>query len=273
MLKNERRWSVYYELYIDVFFVVNFTMDYILLVLIRKMLRCSGSYRRIALGALLGAFLTCLVVVFPIPYASVKFILFHGLVNVAMVITGLGIKDGRDMIKAWLLLYASGFLLGGVFQFLGQYVRIGSVFFVLAVVSYYVVSGIWSLIAYLARQSQYRCQVILCQGERQYQAQALIDTGNCLKDGLTGQPVSIASRKVMKELCQEDSTVKIRYIPYHSIGKAEGVMPVMTLDGMYVCRQKKQWIEKPLIAVCGEEMTSDRYEVILNPDILDSLEE
>lgn len=263
---------MYYELYIDVFFVVNFTMDYLLLIIIRKMMKCPVSYRRIAVGALLGAFLTCLIVILPIPYASVKFILFHSFVNVAMVITGLGIKDWREVIKAWLLLYVSGFLLGGVCQFFGRYVRIGSMFFILALAGYYAVSGIWSLLTYLARQSQYKCQVVLCQGDRQCQVQALIDTGNCLKDGLTGQPVSIASRRVMKELCREENTGKIRYIPYHSIGKSKGVMPVMTLDGMYVCRQKKQWIEKPLMAVCEGEMTSDRYEVILNPDILNSLE-
>jgi len=66
---------VYYELYIDVFFVENFAMDFILLAIVRKMTGCSAAYRRICLGALSGAFLTCLAVALPIPYAFVKLIL------------------------------------------------------------------------------------------------------------------------------------------------------------------------------------------------------
>lgn len=260
---------MYYELYIDVFFTVNFMMDYILLAIVRKMMKCSCSFHRIVLGAMVGALLTCLIVACPIPYASVKFILFHGFVNVAMIITGLGIKEIREVIKACLLLYASGFLVGGVFQFFRQYLRSGSFFFVLAVLSYYVVSGIWNLFAYLFRQDQYRCRVILYKDGRQYQTQALIDTGNCLKDELTGKPVCITDRRVINKLCDCKNTEKMRYIPYHSIGKSGGVMPLVTLDGMYVRKKNTQWIEKPLMAVCEEGVSAkDRYEVILNPDIL-----
>ena len=259
---------MYYELYIDVFFLENFTMDFLLLVIVRRMLKYSVPYWKIGLGAFTGAFLTCLIVAVPVPYASVKFILFHGLANVAMIKTGLGIKGLRELPKAWVILYAGGFLTGGVFQFLGQYVRTGSVFFVLAFVSFYAVSGIWSLIAYLARQGQYRCQVILVYGEKDCKVQALIDTGNCLKDDVTGKPVSIVDKRTIRELLGEDDMAGIRYIPYHSIGKAEGVMPLITLDGMYVCRKEKEWIERPLAAICEEDMTADRYEMILNPDVL-----
>ena len=45
-------------------------------------------------------------------------------------------------------------------------------------------------------------------------------------------------------------------------------MPLVTLDGMYVCRKEKEWIERPLAAICEEDMTADRYEMILNPDVL-----
>ncbi len=259
---------MYYELYIDVFFLVNAAMDYILLAVIRKMMKCQVSLRRVCLGALLGAFLTCLTVVIPVPYTSVKFILFHGLTSVVMIKAGLGIKGAKELFKAFVLLYISGFLTGGIFQFLGQYVRIGSVFLVLAIVSYYMVSGILSLLAYLAGQNEYRCRVILLKGGKSRTVQALIDTGNSLRDLVTGKPVSIIDKKAARELWGEDDMTGIRYIPYHSIGKAEGVMPLITLDGMYVCRKEKEWIEKPLAAICEEDMTADRYEMILNPDVL-----
>lgn len=259
---------MHYELYIDVFFLVNVTMDCLILAVVRRMMDCRVSYGRICLGALSGAFLTCLIVVLPIPYASVKFILFHSLANGVMIKTGLGVKGKREFFQAFVLLYISGFLTGGVFQFLGQYVRIGSVFFVLAVISYYVVSAVWNLISYLAGQREFRCQVVLIKGERSLKVRALIDTGNSLRDVVTGKPVSIIDKKAIAELWGEDDMAGIRYIPYHSIGKAEGVMPLITLDGMYVCRKEKEWIERPLAAICEEDMTADRYEMILNPDVL-----
>lgn len=259
---------MYYELYIDVFFTVNFMMDCILLLLTRKMLKCSVTHGRVCLGALLGAALTCLIVILPISNTYIAFILFHGFINIVMLKTGLGIGWNRDMIKAGILLYISGFLVGGVFQFLQQYIRSGSLFFLLAVISYYVVSGIMNLVSYLTRQNQYRCQVILIKGDRKAKAEALIDTGNSLKDAVTGLPVSIIDRSVARELVGEGEDAGMRYIPYHSIGKKEGVMPMVRLDGMYVCRKKKLWVERPLVAVCDDKLTADRYRMILNPDVL-----
>ncbi len=257
-----------YELYIDVFFLENFAMDYVMLAVVRKMLGSSAPYWRLCIGALTGAFLTCLAVALPVPYASVKLILLHGLANIAMVKTGLKTEGIRELARAWILLYISGFLAGGVFGFLRQYVRAGSLFFALAVASYYMVSGIWGLVAYLGRRSRYRCQVVLQKGAKRVTVQALIDTGNCLKDDITGKPVSIIDKNVIKKLWGENDITGIRYISYHSIGKAEGVMPLVTLDGMYVCRKEKEWVEKPLAAICEGDMTADRYEMILNPDVL-----
>lgn len=259
---------MHYELYIDVFFLENFAMDFILLAVVRKMLGCSVAYWRVCLGALAGSFLTCLAVALPVPYASVKLILLHGLANLVMVKAGLKTEGFKELVRALILLYISGFLAGGVFGFLRQYARAGSLFLALAAASYFTVSGIWSLVVYLGRQSRYKCQVVLVKDGRRVKAQALIDTGNCLKDDITGKPVSIIDKNVIKKLWGENDIAGIRYISYHSIGKAEGVMPLVTLDGMYVCRKEKEWIERPLAAICEEDMTADRYEMILNPDVL-----
>ena len=99
----------------------------------------------------------------------------------------------------------------------------------------------------------------------------ILQEGNSLRDAVTGKPVSIIDKQVIEELYGGKDIAGIRYIPYHSIGKAEGVMPLITLDGMYVCRKEKEWIEKPLAAICEEDMTADRYEMILNPDVLGSV--
>ena len=127
---------MYYVLYVDVFFLMNFTMDTILLALLKKALACPVRYGRIIAGGVLGAVVTCVVVIWPCKTTWAKFIVFHGVINVLMLRTGLGLKWGRELFRGWVILYIESFLLGGVLQFAGQYLRQGSVFFALAVISY-----------------------------------------------------------------------------------------------------------------------------------------
>lgn len=258
---------MHYELYIDVFFLVNFMMDYILLQVTRRVLKMQTSHVRICLGAALGAVLTCIIIIIPGLNVVVQFILFHEVVNVVMIKIGLKIGWNKTFLKAYLLLYISAFILGGIMEYLHQYIRAGSLFFVLALTGYYVSLGIWNLISYLARQKAGRCTVQLFAGEKECTVEALIDTGNGLRDMITGKPVSIISRDTARKLW-DGNLNGVRYIPYHTVGKAEGVMPLMVLDKMCVLREEELWIMKPLAAISEERLTSDEYEMIMNPDIL-----
>lgn len=259
---------MYYELYVDVLFLVNFMMDYLLLLLVRKMLRCESSHWTICMGAVLGSFLTCLVIVLPVPYGVLKFIMFHGIVNTGMILVGLKIKDIRSFAKAWILLYVGGFLLGGVMQAFGQYVKIGSLFFFIAVGAYYVVSGIWSFIVCMQRVEQYRCNVELYMGDERCQIQGLIDTGNSLQDPVTDEPVNILDRATARQFFGSQKAERIRYIPYHTIGKQEGILPIIRIDKMCVKGEKTQWIQAPVIGISEEKLSAEgEYQMILNPNI------
>ena len=90
-----------YELYIDVFILVNFMMDYMILAVTDKILHCHSSGKRRCLGALIGAVLTCAVLLIPVPYAFVKFILFHGFVNIVMIKSGKISENNRPNYLAF----------------------------------------------------------------------------------------------------------------------------------------------------------------------------
>lgn len=258
---------MHYELYIDVFFLVNFMMDYILLQVTRTMLRCQTSHMRICLGAVLGAATTCGIIAVPGIPGVVRFILFHAVVNVVMIKTGLKIGWNKLFLKAYVMLYISAFILGGIMEYLHQYIRAGSLFFVLALAGYYVSLGVWNLISYLVRQREVRCSVRLFAEGHECTVEALIDTGNGLRDMVTGKPVSIISKDAAKKLWG-GNLKDVRYIPYHTVGQTDGVMPLMVLDKMCVKRKEELWIEKPLAAISEEQLTFDEYEMIMNPDIL-----
>lgn len=259
---------MYYELYIDVLFLVNFMMDYLLLLLLRKMLSCTATLGNIFLGAFVGALLTCIIIILPIPYAILKFILFHVFVNTVMIRVGLKIKNVRCFVKAYFMLYIGGFLLGGVLSTLQQYVRVGSLFFAVAVGGYLIVSKIWDYIAAIQKMKQYHCEVDLYIGDKKCRVQGIIDTGNGLCDPISNQPVSILDRNTARQFFGEEKLSKVRYIPYHSIGKKEGVMPALKIDRMCVFREEECWVKEPLIGVSEETISAGgEYQMILNPNL------
>ena len=259
---------MYYELYIDVLFLVNFMMDYLLLLLVRKMLKCTATHGNICLGALIGSVMTCVIVVLPIPYAIFKFVMFHMIVNTFMIRAGLKIKNIKEFAKAYILLYIGGFLLGGLLQAVNQYVKVGSLFFAIAVGGYYLVSKIWDFIVAIQKINQYQCKVDLYLNGKKCQITGIIDTGNGLSDPISKQPVNILDRAVAREFLGNTKMSQVRYIPYHSIGKKEGVLLAFKIDQMCVYKEVPFWIKEPLIGV-SEEMISAKgeYQMILNPNI------
>lgn len=262
---------MYYELYIDVFFAENFLMDYFLLLLTGKMMKYSIVKRRIFLGAAAGAFLSCCVVMLPPGLGFLKLFLSHVCVNTLMLVAGLRPKSKKDLICLWILLYIGSFLTGGIFLFAAQYIRLGSLFFLVAAGSCYMAERIWELLLGLARRKHYVRRMVVVRGEQKLELDALVDSGNTLRDEITGKPVHIISARAAKRICGRSPVKELRYITFHSIGNKGGVMPLIMADRMGVKGIKEDqinWIEKPLLAVCEDEMITEEYDMILNLDIL-----
>lgn len=259
---------MYYELYVDVLFLNNFMMDYILLLLVKKMLKCSATHGRICIGATIGAILTCIIIIVPMPHTFIKQILFHFVVNTCMIYVGLKIGTLRSFLKAIMMLYIGSFLLGGIMEAFWQYVRIGSLFLVIAILGYYIVLGIWKFTSYVQRWNQCHCEVELYLGNTKYRIKGIIDTGNGLRDPTNGKPVSVLNRTVVNKILGKEELKNIRYIPYQTIGKKSGVLPAFQIDRMCIYQKEECWVEKPLIAISEEEITvGGECEMILNPNL------
>ena len=59
----------------------------------------------------------------------------------------------------------------------------------------------------------------------------------------------------------------LRFLPYHSVGRREGVLPAFPLDKMELQGDPVQVVERPLVAVC-QEISRDDHQMLLNPDVL-----
>ena len=85
-----------------------------------------------------------------------------------------------------------------------QYIKIGSMFLLVAVAAYYVVTWIWSFIVSVQRVNQYQCRAQLYLGQKKCCIKGMIDTGNGLRDPVTNEPVSILDRKTAMKFLGEE---------------------------------------------------------------------
>lgn len=258
---------MYYEVYIDQLFLENL----ILLLLLQRLgavwLGKRISWIRIWLTALPGAAAMCAVIFFR-PFGSWKGSLLR-MLAVFPAAAGLGCASAREYLRAVTALLFSAVLMAGGMELLFS---IGEPPVILAAVT----AGM-GLELLMRRQrnrralEEYRAQVILRdQGDR-WTLTGLIDTGNHLKEPMTGRPVSILDREEAKKLqrfCRiEEEDSGYLYIPYHSVGKEKGWMKGMVVDEMLIRTGEETFrITHPVLAVSEQKLSlQGEYQIILSP--------
>ena len=262
---------MYYELYIDVLFLINFMMDSLVLLSVNQMLKCPTTHGRIFLGGAIGAGATCAVIAMPLP-GIIKFVLFHTVINTGMIKIGLRVKGMSSFCKAFVLLYIASFLFGGLLQALHPYIRTGSLFYGTAVGCYYLIKWAWKFLTEMGRMQKKICNITLYTSAGEQHIKALIDTGNGLEDNISKEPVSVVDKKLAKIIFTNEEVQKgFHYIAYRTVGK-ESVMPVFRISKMCIHLEEDRWIETPVIGVCETQVSEqEEYQMILNPDLLGGL--
>lgn len=256
-----------YELYIDVFFLINIGIDWCLLKLTGQLLSIKTGRLRILCGAFAGALLTCMIWIAPIECGWVKLICFYIVVNVVMIRVGLKIREGRKLILACIVLMICAVFMAGILHMLRQYIRMGSLFLVCVIAGYYTVCGSLWVLQYLTRRKNVICKIRLEHEDRIFEGEALIDTGNRLRDPQSGLPVSVLDKEIAEYLLEMEKCPKLYEISYHSIGKENGSMKAFRLEKMEFPEKENQVIKNGIVAISEEPILCGGCRMILNPDI------
>ncbi len=102
------------------------------------------------------------------------------------------------------------------------------------------------------------------------QFNVLLDTGNCLYEPVTGEPVCIVEAQLFEHLKCRNEAENETWISYQSIGNPNGKMPVYCIDRLLICKEKKVWTHQHVFVGCCEGILNKRgdYQGILHPDLL-----
>lgn len=263
---------MYYELYLDVLFLENLLADYLLLSLLKEILKCSvGRLRRLA-GAALGSAGICGLYLFAIESTLAGRLFIYVVFSTVMVKIGLGIRDWHTLKKAVILLYISSFLLGGIFQWVQSRIKLPLYPFAgFTLISYWMLSACMGWLMGVRSRLKNVLETEVGFHGRKIYIKGLLDTGNQLRDPIFQRPVSILTENRKQELCEGEEPM-YQMIPFHSIGEQNGLLPAFFAD--YLCIRLKDGsekrVERPLIGVTKEPLSSQKeYDMILHPDLLE----
>ncbi len=250
--------------YIDVLFVVNLIINYILLWTTGKLSRIRISHLRLLIGAVVGA-IYAVIMFFPnfqIYYTMIAKILF----SIILVALAFNIARIKEFVKVLGVFYIVSFTFGGAALglfyftdagvFVGALLSNGVIYFNLpwkillisSVMAYMIIRVTWHFIQTRINKKNLHIPLCIMFDNKSICVKALIDTGNALYDPISKFPVIIVEFQAIKDLlpqeiqeifhkcCENDLNLisaiisnsdwisRFRLIPFSSLGKENGLL-------------------------------------------------
>ena len=275
--------------YVDLLFGINAVINYLLLRGSAAIGGCPANWGRLTAAAVVGGFYAVASVVQP----SLQSAVFQGICAGLMLLIAFGWK--RNTIKQGLFFFALSFAFGGVVLLAVQLVEPdcmilnGRVYYGLSMSALLLLAGISYGVAALvlsgcgAHTGGDLVDLQLHLGQRQTTVRALRDTGNVLRDPMTGQAVLVADSRTFQRLipdfdssaCRDPAAalpvlaarhpgIRFRLIPYRTVGVENGLLLALRCR----CSRKKRE-EQVLVACSPTAVSSDgRFEAIWGGEII-----
>lgn len=253
--------------YLDVFFITNLAMDYLLLSLLKRILKPStiaGRRGSLFLAALFGSAWACGGILggwYASLFWRMATFFFAGSV---MLWIAFGKQTRALWLRSLLWLFILSMVIGGFFGLWGSevpamgFLIAGAYFGGNAVVTYLNARV-------LAKRQIY--EVKLFYGEKEKVVLALLDTGNHLYEPYGNQPVHVISKEVCDGFCE--TVTQVIYIPFRAVGTENGMLPAIRIDAMDVRNDGTlvRHYDAPWLAISRTPLCADgTYEMLLHGD-------
>lgn len=264
------------EWYIDIFFLVNFSMDVLLLLLLGKVLKVPVRWVRLIGAGIAGAVAACLAVWFWFLPGILVWLL--GIILPGGLMIWIAFRPGtvREFVKMVLVFFLEAFCVGGIMEALYEHMR-GSVLIekglpvvgwgFLAAGGWFGFRFFWLTAMEIKRERQELYQLSIQVGEEKIWAVGYLDTGNCLYEPEGGRPVHIVSESLWNKLKEPGADVV--FVPFRTIGNPLGMMEAVEIDRMEVWEEngKSRILSKPVVARAPFKITRDgSYDVLLHKE-------
>ncbi|MDY3745236.1 MAG: sigma-E processing peptidase SpoIIGA [Lachnospiraceae bacterium] len=274
---------LFYVVYIDEVFFVNFIMNMILLYMVKRFRGLAATAPRIAAGAALGGGTIVILCLVSLP-AVLESIITLAALPFGMLLTAFHTKNIKSNVLNLITLYLNTAMTGGLLQIIFYHTTLKDCLYINYDTGRQVppgrfVSGIGLLvicICMVIRLYDYRCRIVpsrcsvrLTVHGKKICANALIDTGNGLYEPISHQPVCIIYYPLLKKYIHHTDRNKLRIIPARTIGGGQGYLYAILIDRMEVLTgQWKGDFKNVYVALENKEFCG--CQVLLHPAFLKS---
>lgn len=268
-------------IYLDVVFFINLLYQLGILQITNMLFKLRGSFGRMLAASALGSACYCLCIILKLPVmrfpANLTTGMAIGIISVFAAFYPMGIKKLWEALLTELLLSAC---LSGILDLFGKSAK--GRYLMLTASAALIFLGLFCikvkrlLLERFSEEKSIR-RVRLCHKGRFADAYGLIDTGNGLKDPLSGESVIIIQKSIAEKLLLKEEIEKqkgYRVIPYGSIGKKRGILEAFRLEWLEIEGKSEDGRDEAIVrdrvlcAVYEENYNNGAYEVILSPLLL-----
>lgn len=258
-------------IYVDVLFVLNFFITYLLLMLTKSLIKTTAKTYRMLLGAFIGGLYS--LIIFAPSLGVFSTVFGKLLVSFIIVPAAFGFKRLTVFLKTIVCFYFSNLIFLGVILAIwltakpgGILINNDTVYFdipavallMLALAAYVISILIIKLYNYtISKKEIYSLTII--KGESEQHLFAFLDSGNKLTEPFSNYPVIIVDESKVNFKTE-------RLIPYNTVG-GEGVLKAFKPDRVIISNGKKSF-ESNQVYVAVSKVESKDFSAILNPQLL-----
>lgn len=245
-------WLIERIIYGDVLIIINFSMDFLALFITAKIMHIKLNSKKITLSSIIGAIYSLVILSLNLPPMC------SGIISIGMAFlltfTAYGRQKTKTFLKNTFVFYIVNFALGGGITAICNLLNIWQnkrnlmingtfdvlysdiPFGILALLA--LLCGVFSFVSgklVKKKSAETTCSLSISFNQNTIMLEALVDSGNLLREPLSGKPVIIVSYSEMRKLipieliplfknkdtsCLENSifSAKIRIIPISTVG-------------------------------------------------------
>lgn len=292
-------------IYLDIVWMENVIMNYIILSATGVIMKLSISKIRILLASVIGG--TYAVISFMSILEEYSTITLKIILSISMVYLSFYPKNIKILFKQLLIFYLTSFTFGGVAfallyilkpqdilmkngLLLGTYpIKIA---FLGGILGYIILSISFKIIKGKISKKDMFCEIEICINNKDVIVNGMLDTGNLLKEPITKAPVIVVEasslekvipmpilRNVQSILKGEDVFIseqeymsRFRVIPFTSLGKQNGMLLGIKSD--YIVLNDQNRINDVIVGIYEKSLTKNgNYTALIGLDILERSEE
>ena len=265
---------MYYQIYLDSLLIQEVIINFYVLELCKICLMSSVTHKRLILTSLVAGSLQTLLFLLTFPtnlfWFYMVLISWYVMAGFITVRIGFGKNPVRIYIKQMSIYMIFMLIIGGMimgilprFSFYKNS-KVKLIFFLMVGAGVYIL--VWKVFKE-KRSRDYNGQLQFSHRGKSLEGSYFMDSGNGLRESLSGKPVLLADDKWFFGTYSKESFF-CRPVVYKSVGKEKGILYAYCLDELVILGKDKTYIyEKVWVGVCREDIFADKdYQIILPPE-------